>query len=166
MDATFQELWKYETSPPVINQITRIISIILERRIDKKISLLQTVRGVLSMGDDLTSLHNGKRSWPEERLANKMMRKRGGGRWGVKYEEVITLGSSWQDLLLEERRLGRMVPRRGGGGLVWAGNTGRVGLSRWLPWLESRLPRGGASRRTVNSVKHRLQPRVSARGRA
>lgn len=31
---------------------------------------------------------------------------------------------------------------------------------------ESRLPRGGASRRTVNSVKHRLQPRVSARGRA
>lgn len=48
-------------------------------------------------------------------------------------------------------------------------NSGREGLSRWLPWFvrgESRLPRGGASRRTVNSVKHRLQPRVSARGRA
>lgn len=65
-------------------------------------------------GDDLTSLHNGKRSWPEERLANKMMRERerGGGRWSVKYEEVITLVAAGRTYL-EERRLGTMVPRRG-----------------------------------------------------
>lgn len=39
-------------------------------------------------------------------------RERGGGRWSVKYEEVITLVAAGRTYL-EERRLGTMVPRRG-----------------------------------------------------
>lgn len=86
---------------------------------------------------------------------------RGGGRRSVKYEEVITLAASGRtyfetkvrnDASNRSRVAARGLEQRKGG-VVAAVAGVEVVYGSWK-W------------RTVNSVKHRLQPRVSARGRA
>lgn len=65
----------------------------------------------------MTSLHNGKPSWREiGEQDDERERERGGGRWSVKYEEVITLVAAGRTYL--EAKVRNDGSKEG---LVWAG---------------------------------------------